>query len=172
MKIVLCVTGSIAATEAIKLAREFRRNDIEVKCFMSDAACNIITPDSMEFATGQEVVTALTGKIEHVKYSQEDLIVVAPATANTISKFAYKIADNPISTLLITAYGHDTPILFVPSMHDSMFTAIKENIDKIKKEGSASFVKPRMDEGKAKFPSKEDIVLESLRLINLNKIQE
>ncbi|MDO5848097.1 MAG: flavoprotein [Methanobrevibacter sp.] len=167
--IVLCVTGSIAATEAIKLAREIRRNDVEVKCFMSQAACDIITPNAMEFATGNEVVTELTGKIEHVKYSQEDLILVAPATANTISKFAYKIADNPISTLLITAYGHNTPILFVPSMHDSMYTAVKDNIQKIKDEGSANFLKPRMDEGKAKFPDKEDIVLESLRLINQNK---
>lgn len=167
--IVLCVTGSIAATEAIKLAREFRRNDVEVKCFMSNAACEIIHPNSMEFATGSEVVTKLTGKIEHVKYSQEDLILVAPATANTISKFAHKIADDAISTLLITAYGHDTPIIFVPSMHDSMYNAIKENIDKIKQEESAIFINPRMDEGKAKFPSKEDIVLESLRTININK---
>lgn len=167
--IVLCVTGSIAATESIKLAREFRRQGVEVKCFMSDAACEIIHPNSMEFATGSEVVTKLTGKIEHVKYSQEDLILVAPATANTISKFAHKIADDAISTLLITAYGHDTPILFVPSMHDSMYKAIKENIDKIKQEESAKFIKPRMDEGKAKFPSKEDIVLESLRTISLNK---
>ena len=167
--IVLCVTGSIAATESIKLAREFRRNDVDVKCFMSESACDIINPNAMEFATGQEVVTRLTGQIEHVKYSQEDLILVAPATANTISKFAYKIADNPISTLLITAYGHNTPIIFVPSMHDSMYHAVKGNIDKIKQEGSASFIKPRMDEGKAKFPSKEDIVLESLRTINLNK---
>ena len=167
--IVLCVTGSIAATESIKLAREFRRNGIEVKCFMSDAACEIIHPNAMEFATGQEVVTKLTGKVEHVKYSQEDLILVAPATANTISKFAHKISDNPISTLLITAYGHDTPIIFVPSMHDSMYNAIKGNIDMIKNEGSAKFIKPRMDEGKAKFPSKDDIVLESLRTINLNK---
>ena len=167
--IVLCVTGSIAATESIKLAREFRRNGIEVKCFMSDAACEIIHPNAMEFATGQEVVTKLTGKVEHVKYSQEDLILVAPATANTISKFAHKISDNPISTLLITAYGHDTPIIFVPSMHDSMYNAIKGNIDMIKNEGSAKFIKPRMDQGKAKFPSKDDIVLESLRTINLNK---
>jgi phosphopantothenoylcysteine decarboxylase/phosphopantothenate--cysteine ligase len=167
--IILCVTGSIAATEAVKLAREFRRNDVEVKCFMSDAACEIIHPNSMEFATGKEVVTKLTGKIEHVKYSQEDLILVAPATANTISKFAHKIADNPISTLLITAYGHQTPIIFVPSMHDSMYDAITENIDKIKREGSATFINPKMDEGKAKFPSREDIVLESLRAINLNK---
>ena len=166
--IILCVTGSVAAGESVKLARELRRNDVEVKCFMSEAACDIIHPNSLEFATGSEVVTKLTGKIEHVKYAQEDLILVAPATANTISKFAYKIADNPISTLLITAQGHNTPILFVPSMHDSMYDAIKENIEKIKNEGSASFLNPKMDEGKAKFPSKEDIVLESLRTINLN----
>ena len=87
--IILCVTGSIAATESIKLARELRRNGVEVKCFMSDAACEIIHPNAMEFATGNEVVTELTGKIEHVKYAQEDLILVAPATANTISKFAH-----------------------------------------------------------------------------------
>ena len=167
--IILCVTGSIAATESIKLARELRRNGVEVKCFMSEAACEIIHPNAMEFATGSEVVTKLTGKIEHVKYSQEDLILVAPATANTISKFAHRIADDAISTLLITAYGHDTPIIFVPSMHDSMYKAIEGNIDKIKEEKSAVFIKPRMDEGKAKFPSKEDIVLESLRTINLNK---
>ena len=167
--IVLCVTGSVAASQAVKVAREFRRQGQEVKCFMSEAACEILHPNSMEFATGNDVVTELTGKIEHVKYSQEDLILVAPATANTISKFAYKIADNPISTLLITAYGHDTPILFVPSMHDSMFKAIEENIEKIKSEGSAYFMPPVMDEGKAKFPSTEDIVLESLRCINISK---
>ena len=167
--IVLCVTGSVAASQAVKVAREFRRQGQEVKCFMSEAACEILHPNSMEFATGNDVVTELTGKIEHVKYSQEDLILVAPATANTISKFAYKIADNPISTLLITAYGHDTPILFVPSMHDSMFRAIEDNIEKIKSEGSAYFMPPVMDEGKAKFPSTEDIVLESLRCINLSK---
>ena len=167
--IVLCVTGSVAASQAVKVAREFRRQGQEVKCFMSEAACEILHPNSMEFATGNDVVTELTGKIEHVKYSQEDLVLVAPATANTISKFAYKIADNPISTLLITAYGHDTPILFVPSMHDSMYRAIEDNIEKIKSEGSAYFMPPVMDEGKAKFPSTEDIVLESLRCINISK---
>ena len=167
--IVLCVTGSVAASQAVKVAREFRRQGQEVKCFMSEAACEILHPNSMEFATGNDVVTELTGKIEHVKYSQEDLVLVAPATANTISKFAYKIADNPISSLLITAYGHDTPILFVPSMHDSMFRAIEDNIEKIKSEGSAYFMPPVMDEGKAKFPSTEDIVLESLRCINISK---
>lgn len=171
MEIVLCVTGSIAATETIKLAREFRRQGHSVKAFMTKEATKIIHPNALEFATGQEVVLELTGKIEHVKYSQTDLILVAPATANTISKFAYKISDNPVNTLLITAYGHDTPIVFVPSMHDSMYDAVSENVEKLKEDG-IKFVNPRIDEGKAKFPAIEDIVLESIRAVNLDKFNK
>ena len=162
MEIVLCVTGSIAAVESVKLARELRRHGANVKCFMSDDACNIIHPNSMEFATGQKVVLELTGEIEHVKYAQADLILVAPATANLISKFAYKIAGNPKSTLQITAYGHSTPIIFVPSMHDSMYKTISENIQRVKDDGII-FLDPKMEEGKAKFPSMHDITLQSLR---------
>ncbi|MGB8233780.1 MAG: bifunctional phosphopantothenoylcysteine decarboxylase/phosphopantothenate--cysteine ligase CoaBC [Methanobacterium sp.] len=170
MKIVLCVTGSIAAVESVKLARELKRQGAEVKCFMSDDACNIIHPNSMEFATGQDVVLDLTGQIEHVKYAKSDLILVAPATANLISKFAYKIADNPISTLLITAFGYSTPIIFVPSMHDSMYRSISENIQKIKDEG-ITFLEPKLEEGKAKFPNIHDITLQSLRETSEGKLK-
>jgi len=162
MKIVLCVTGSIAATEAVKLARELKRHGIDVKCFMSDGACEIIHPYAMEFATGSEVILKLTGKVEHVKFAQSDLILVAPATANVISKFAYKIADNPINTLLITAFGYETPIIMVPSMNNSMYKAISENIRKLKDEGIV-FIKPKIEESKAKFPDIDDIVLHVLR---------
>lgn len=165
MEIVLCVTGSIAATESIKLAREFRRHGISVKCFMSDDACNIIHPYAMEFATGQKVVRELTGEIEHVKYSTSDLIIVAPATANVISKFTYKIADNPINTLLITAFGYKTPVLMVPSMHNSMYKAVNKNIETLKDEG-ISFLKPKMEEKKAKFPDINDIVLQAMHELN------
>ena len=171
MEIVLCVTGSIAATETIKLAREFRRQGHSVKAFMTKEATKIIHPNALEFATGQEVVLELTGKIEHVNYSQADLILVAPATANTISKFAYKISDNPVNTLLITAYGHNTPIVFVPSMHDSMYDAVSENVEKLKDEG-IKFVNPRLDEGKAKFPAIDDIVLESIKAVNLDRVNK
>ncbi len=170
MEIVLCVTGSIAAIESIKLARELRRQGANVKCFMSEDACNIIHPNSMEFATGQKVVLELTGDIEHVKYAQADLILVAPATANLISKFAYKIADNPISTLLITAYGHSTPIIFVPSMHDSMYKAISENIQRVNDDGII-FLNPKMEEGKAKFPNIHDITLQALRETSTGKLK-
>jgi phosphopantothenoylcysteine decarboxylase/phosphopantothenate--cysteine ligase len=169
MEIVLCVTGSIAAIESVKLAREFKRQGIGVKCFMSDGASEIIHPYAMEFATGQKVVTELTGEIEHVKYSTSDLVIVAPATANVISKFAYKIADNPINTLLITAFGYKTPILIVPSMHNSMYKAVKGNIKTLKDEG-ITFVKPKIEEKKAKFPDIQDIVLHALRKLDESKL--
>ncbi|UTB33672.1 MAG: bifunctional phosphopantothenoylcysteine decarboxylase/phosphopantothenate--cysteine ligase CoaBC [Methanobacterium sp. ERen5] len=162
MEIVLCVTGSIAATECVKLARELKRQGFDVKCFMSEDACNILHPNAMEFATGQKVVTELTGNIEHVKYAQTDLILVAPATANIIGKFAHKIADNPISTLLITGFGYQTPTVFVPSMHESMYRAVSKNIDGLKEEGII-FLEPKREEGKAKFPDINDIVLQALR---------
>lgn len=162
MEVVLCVTGSVAAIEAVKLARELRRHNVDVKCFMSDDACHIIHPYAMEFATGEKVVLKLTGEIEHVQHAQADLILVAPATANVISKFAYKIADNPINTLLLTAFGYKTPIIFVPSMHHSMYQAISENIHKLEKEG-ISFINPKIDENKAKFPDIDTITLHTLR---------
>ena len=160
MTIVLCVTGSVAAVETVKLARELKRKGFQVKCFMSDGACDIINPYALEFATGEKVITKLTGDIEHVKYADEDLILVAPATANVISKFTYKIADNPINTLLLTASGYNTPIVFVPSMHQSMYQAVDENIQKLKKEGVV-FMEPKQEENKAKFPSVDDIVLQA-----------
>jgi len=160
MTIVLCVTGSVAAVETVKLARELKRKGFQVKCFMTDGACDIINPYALEFATGEKVVTKLTGDIEHVKYADEDLILVAPATANVISKFAYKIADNPINTLLLTASGYNTPIVMVPSMHQSMYQAVEENIQKLKNEGVV-FMEPLEEENKAKFPSVDDVVLQA-----------
>ncbi|MGA2676403.1 MAG: bifunctional phosphopantothenoylcysteine decarboxylase/phosphopantothenate--cysteine ligase CoaBC [Methanobacterium sp.] len=171
MNIVLCVTGSVAAIEAVKLARELRRHEIKIKCFMSDDACEIIHPHVMEFATDQKVILELTGKIEHVKYAQADLVIVAPATANVISKFAYKIADNPINTLLITAFGYKTPIIFVPSMHYSMYQAILENIHKLEEEG-INFIKPKLEENKAKFPDINDIILHILRETSDKSLQD
>lgn len=162
MDIILCVTGSVAAIEAVKLARELRRHGATIKCFMSDGACNIIHPYAMEFATGNDVILELTGEIEHVKYADADLILVAPATANVISKFACKIADNPINALLIAAMGYGTPIVMVPSMNFSMYRAIKDNIEKLAREG-VIFVPPKVEEGKAKFPHLDDIVLTVLR---------
>ncbi|OED30013.1 bifunctional phosphopantothenoylcysteine decarboxylase/phosphopantothenate--cysteine ligase CoaBC [Methanosphaera sp. WGK6] len=172
MKIILCVTGSIAATEDLKLVHQLRRHGFEVECFMTESAAEIITPMSMEFATENPVVTKITGKVEHVRNAQADLILVAPATANTISKFAHKIADTSVTTLLLTASGYKTPILFVPSMHISMYRAIENNINKIKKDHpEVCFMEPNEAERKAKFPSKHEIVLEVERMLSDHKLQ-
>lgn len=172
MKIILCVTGSIAATEDLKLVHQLQRHGYDVECFMTDSACDIITPLSMEFATGNPVVTKITGNVEHVKNAQADLILVAPATANTISKFAHKIADTSVTTLLLTASGYRTPILFVPSMHISMYHAIEDNINKIKRDHpEVHFIKPIDSERKAKFPSKHEIVLEVERMLSDHKLE-
>lgn len=171
MKIILCITGSIAATEDLKLVHELQRHGYDVECFMTEAAAEIITPLSMEFATKKRVVTKITGYVEHVTNAQADLILVAPATANTISKFAHKVADTTVTTLLLTASGYDTPILFVPSMHISMYEAISDNIQKIKEENkNVHFMEPNEAERKAKFPSKHDIVLEVERLTSEQKL--
>ena len=98
------------------------------------------------------------------------MIIVAPATANVISKFAYKIADNPINTLLITAFGYKTPILIVPSMHNSMYKAVKGNIETLKDE-DISFVKPKIEEKKAKFPDIQDIVLHAMRKLDESNLE-
>src|SRR3989344_9588015 len=90
-KIVLCVAGSVAAYKAIELARLLMRHGADVTCVTSDAATKLVQPDYFKWATGNEVITKLTGELEHIKladYNQSDLIIVYPATANTLGKLA------------------------------------------------------------------------------------
>jgi phosphopantothenoylcysteine decarboxylase/phosphopantothenate--cysteine ligase len=124
----------------------------------------------MEFATGGKPILELTGEIEHVKYADADLILVAPATANIIGKLAFKLADNPISSLLLTASGMGTPIVMVPSMHEAMYAAAEGNMRRLRDEGVV-FVEPRMDEGKAKFPDINTIVLEAMRQTSKQRLK-
>ncbi|MQY82134.1 bifunctional phosphopantothenoylcysteine decarboxylase/phosphopantothenate--cysteine ligase CoaBC, partial [archaeon] len=125
-KIVLCITGSVAAFKSPEIARELMRLGAEVYTVMSEMAQVIIHPYLMEYATGNPVVTKLTGKIEHVTLGgvhpdRADLILVAPSTANTIGKAAWAIDDTPVTTLLTTAIGAGIPIIIAPAMHASMY---------------------------------------------------
>ena len=109
-KIVLCVTGSVASVKAPELARGLMRLGAEVFVVMTEMAQEIIHPHLMEWATGNPVLTELTGKVEHVTYAGEhanraDLILVAPCTANTLGKVAVAIDDTPVTTTLTTAIG-------------------------------------------------------------------
>ena len=160
-KIVLCVAGSVAAYKAIELARLLMRHGAEVTCVATSAVTKLIQPEYFKWATGNEVITKLTGELEHIKladYNQSDLIVVYPATANTLGKLANGIDDTPVSTVLTVAFGSKIPILMCLAMHASMYenSAVKKNIDFLK--NKIDFVKPQMIEGKAKAPEPEDVL--------------
>ena len=105
-KIVLCIAGSVAAYKSIELARLLMRHGANVKCVMSSASTKLIRPDYMKWATGNHVITKLTGNMEHISladYKRSDLIIVYPSTANPLGKLANGIDDTPISTVLTVA---------------------------------------------------------------------
>ncbi len=160
-KIVLCVAGSVAAYKSIELARLLMRHGANVKCVMSGASTKLIKPDYMKWATGNNVITKLTGNMEHIDladYKRSDLIIVYPSTANTLGKMANGIDDTPISTVLTVAFGSKIPILMGLAMHASMYenAAVCKNMKFLKKK--VDFVSPQMIEGKAKAPEPEDIL--------------
>ncbi|WP_297459784.1 bifunctional phosphopantothenoylcysteine decarboxylase/phosphopantothenate--cysteine ligase CoaBC [Thermococcus sp.] len=170
-KIVLAIPGSIAAVECVKLARELIRHGAEVHAVMSENAQKIIHPHAMEFATGNPVVTEITGFIEHVELAGEhenkaDLVLVCPATANTIGKIACGIDDTPVTTVVTTAFAH-TPIMIAPAMHSTMYDhpIVLENIEKLKKLG-VEFIGPRFEEGKAKVAPMEEIVYRVIKKLH------
>jgi phosphopantothenoylcysteine decarboxylase/phosphopantothenate--cysteine ligase len=174
-KIVLCITGSVAAVECPIIARELMRHGAEVYGIMSPAACNIIHPYLIEWATGNRVITHLTGQVEHVSLGGEspghaDLILVAPTTANTISKIASGVDDTPVTTTVSTAFGAGLPILMVPAMHETLYRhpIVLENIEKLKSHGVV-FIGPRMEEGKAKIARTDTIVNKVIDILTKQK---
>ena len=168
--IVLGVTGSIAATEVVRLCHQLRRDGAVVQGVMSQAACGIISPDALTYATGRETITRCTGMVEHVEYCGEggraDLFLVAPCTANTVGKIACGIDDTPVTTFATTAVGRGIPVLIAPAMHESMYRhpAVKENLDTLKRWGIA-VIPPRIEEGRAKIATIEEIVLHVRRAL-------
>lgn len=163
-RIVLCISGSVAAIKSPEIARMLMRKGAEVYPVMSDSAKNIIHPDLMEWATGNSCITELTGKVEHVWLcgqhdKKADLLLIAPATANTISKIACGIDDTIVTTFATTALGSKMPIIIVPAMHCSMYDnpIVKNNILTLKKHGII-FIEPDISDGKARLKPPATIV--------------
>jgi phosphopantothenoylcysteine decarboxylase/phosphopantothenate--cysteine ligase len=170
-RIVLGITASIAAVECVKLARELARHGAEVIPVMSASSVNIIHPDSIHFATGNEPIIELDGAVKHVELCGEskgraDLLLIAPATANTISKIAAGVDDTSVTTMASCALGSEMPVVIVPAMHTSMYThdIIKDNIKLLKRLGVA-FVGPVMEENKAKMALLDDVVRAVMRIL-------
>ncbi|MDR3102631.1 MAG: bifunctional phosphopantothenoylcysteine decarboxylase/phosphopantothenate--cysteine ligase CoaBC [Methanocalculaceae archaeon] len=162
--IVLAVTGSIAAVEAVKLVHELRRRGAEVTGVLSQAACGIIHSDALTYACARPALTTITGMVEHVRYCGEggeaDLLLIAPATANTIGKIACGIDDTIVTTFATTAIGRGMSVIIVPAMHESMYhhPTVVRNLETLHSM-NIMVVPPRMEEGKAKIAVIEEICL-------------
>ncbi|NLV11176.1 bifunctional phosphopantothenoylcysteine decarboxylase/phosphopantothenate--cysteine ligase CoaBC [Halomicrobium mukohataei] len=168
VNVVLGVTGSIAAVKTVELAHELRRQGATVRAVVTDSASGIVHPWAVEFATDGEVVTELTGAVEHVELcgvdGWGDVLLIAPATANTVGKIAGAIDDSPVTTCATTALGADLPVVVAPAMHEPMYDhpGVLDAIDRVESWG-VDFVAPRLEEGKAKIASEDAIVAATAR---------
>ncbi len=166
--VALGVSGSIAAVKTVELAHELRRHGADVRAVMSDASRGIIHPWALEFATGNPVITEITGSVEHVELcgydGWADVLLLAPSTANTIGKMAAAVDDTPVTTTATTALGAEIPTVIAPAMHEPMYDhpGVLESIERLESWG-VEFVEPRIEEGKAKIATEEAIILDVAR---------
>lgn len=118
--VLLCVTGSVAAYKAIDVIRRLRDEGASVTVIMTAAAKQFITSLSLEIASQNKVYSDLfSDPMAHITLpAQADIMVIAPATANTIGKFAGGIADNLLSTCLLSFSGK---IVIAPAMNWRMY---------------------------------------------------
>jgi phosphopantothenoylcysteine decarboxylase/phosphopantothenate--cysteine ligase len=144
--VVLGVTGCIGAYKACEVLRELQRRGADVRVVMTEAATRFVTPLTFEALSRRPVfhdqwAGAPEGDIRHISFADEaDLLLVAPATANSIGKFARGIADDPLSTLYLATRA---PVLVAPAMNVNMYEhpAFRENLDALRARG-VSVVEP------------------------------
>ena len=122
-RLVLGVTGSIAAYKAVGLLRSLARDGATVSVVMTQAATKFVTPLTFEVLSGQRVATDLFESHEEMVHlavpEQADAIIVAPATANFLAKAALGLADDLLSTMLLNAR---CPMIIAPAMDGDMWT--------------------------------------------------
>lgn len=167
-RIILCVTGGVAAYKACDLARRLMDKGFAIQIAMTDSAEKFVTPLTFEALTGEKVLRhAMPSPGEppmpHITLLQgASAVVVAPATANVIGKMANGIADDMVTALLLAA---DVPLIVAPAMNTRMYRnpAVQANIKKLAEWG-ATFVNPASgtlacgEDGEGKLAPVEDIV--------------
>ena len=147
MRIALGVGGGIAAYKAAELARILEQNGHHVQVIMTDAAREFVQPLTFAALTGRKVITGLFGDtnadetlasaVEHIAVAREnDLLVVAPATANLLAKFAHGLADDFLSTLYLAFAGR---VVLAPAMNTGMWEhpATRANVETLARRGCA-----------------------------------
>jgi phosphopantothenoylcysteine decarboxylase / phosphopantothenate---cysteine ligase len=138
--IILGVTGGIAAYKACEIVRRLVKLGAAVKVVMTKNAAEFITPLTLQTLSKNPVICDMftpyqREEIEHISLSDElDLLLVAPATANIIGKFANGVADDFLSTLFLSV---TKPVVVAPAMNEKMYAhrVVKENFEKLKTMG-------------------------------------
>jgi phosphopantothenoylcysteine decarboxylase/phosphopantothenate--cysteine ligase len=174
-KVVVGVTGGIAAYKAAELVRLLVKEGAVVKVAMTPHATKFITPLTFETLSGNRVVADMWGAethpLDHITWGQDgDLVIIAPATANFIGKMAHGIGDDFLSTVVIAATAK---VLVCPSMNTQMYLsqAVQENLRILKTRGCA-IMEPGSGElachteGPGRLPAPEDIVEEARMLLS------
>jgi phosphopantothenoylcysteine decarboxylase/phosphopantothenate--cysteine ligase len=138
--IALGVTGGIGAYKAVEVARGLQKHGHEVVAVMTESARRFVTPLTFEAITRRTVVTELwtpgtNAEIEHIALASSiDLLLVAPATANTIGKFAHGIADDFLTSMYLATKA---PVVLAPAMNSNMFAhpAVTSNLEALTARG-------------------------------------
>lgn len=166
--VLLGVTGSVAAYKAVDIVKGLKNRGASVNVVMTDASLNFITPLTMKLACEAEVYSGMfQNPLSHIELPKKsDLMIVAPATANTIGKFANGIADDLLSACFMAFRG---PVVIAPAMNWRMYesVAFKRNLDSLKSQGviEAPPVTGRLacgEEGKGKMANPDTIVEEAV----------
>ncbi|HEY3824418.1 MAG TPA: bifunctional phosphopantothenoylcysteine decarboxylase/phosphopantothenate--cysteine ligase CoaBC [Bryobacteraceae bacterium] len=148
MRIVLGVSGGIAAYKAAEIARALIQNGHEVQAVLTRAAEEFIRPLTFASLTGRKVITelfpstnsssgeaTLSSAVEHIGVAQEnDLLLVAPATADLLGKFAHGLGDDFLSTMYLAFRG---PVILAPAMNTGMWEhdAVRANVETLRRRG-------------------------------------
>jgi phosphopantothenoylcysteine decarboxylase/phosphopantothenate--cysteine ligase len=175
-QVVLAITGSIAAVETVKLARELIRHGAEVVPVLSKDAMEIVHPNALHFATGKEPIVRIDGSVPYIELvgtdGTADLLLIAPATSNTIAKVAMGIDDTVVTTFAQNALGAGIPIVIAPAMHETMYNnpLIAAHMKTLEKLG-VEFVTPKFEEEKAKLADLEEIVERVIRRIGSRELE-
>ncbi|HAV92269.1 TPA: bifunctional phosphopantothenoylcysteine decarboxylase/phosphopantothenate--cysteine ligase CoaBC [candidate division WOR-3 bacterium] len=175
-RVLIGITGCIAAYKAAALVREFKKADNQVKVILTKNAEEFITPLTLRTLSENQVYTSLFDdeneySAEHIALSKwADILVVAPASANILGKFANGIADDLLSTEYLS---FDKPVLIALTMNTKMYEhpAVQKNISLLKERGNI-VIEPETgflacgDEGKGRFPDIKVILMHAQRILH------
>ncbi len=139
-RIIIGVTGSIAAFKVAGWVSNLIKEEARVAVIMTESACRFVTPLTFAALSGERVYTDLFARqdaeaIPHIQLAREaDLLVIAPATAHTIARLAYGLADDLLTCAVLATRA---PVLVCPAMNAQMYNhpAVQENVEKLKKIG-------------------------------------